>query len=59
MKLYVTLNDETCHQGRFFTLREAKKDMRENNAKGYIVKVASNGDWESCKKIKQEGNKKQ
>lgn len=41
----MTLNDETCHKGRFFTLREAKKDMMENNAKGYIVKVASNGDW--------------
>lgn len=53
MKLYLTLNDETCQQRRFATLREAKKDMKENKSNGYIVKVKSNGDWESCTKIKQ------
>ncbi len=58
MKIYTVVNRETDYQEDFFSLPEAKKAMRENNAKGFITKVWSNGDWEPMGEIKLTGRNK-
>lgn len=40
----------------FYTLREAKKAMKEHNAKGWKTKIYSNGDWEPCGEISLTGS---
>lgn len=58
MKVYTVINRDADYQEDFFTLPEAKKAMRENNAKGFITKVWSNGDWEPMGEIKLTGRNK-
>ena len=58
MKIYTVVNRETDYQEDFFSLPEAKKAMRENNAKGFITKVWSNGDWEPAGEITLKGSNK-
>ena len=58
MKIYNVVNRETNYCEDFYNLNDAKKAMKENNAKGYIYKIYSNGDFESCGEIKLKGNNK-
>lgn len=58
MKIYNVINSETGYSEEFFNLTSAKKAMREHNAKGYIAKVWSNGDWEPCGEIQLKGSNK-
>lgn len=58
MKQYTVINNETGYHDVFFTLTETKKAMRENNAKCYITKIWSNGDWENLGEIKLKGSNK-
>lgn len=58
MKIYNVYNNETGYSERFFNLPEAKKAMKENNAKGSITKVWRNGDWEPMGEIVLKGNNK-
>ena len=58
MKQYSVINSETGYNEEFYSLPAAKAAMRENNAKGFITKIYSNGDWVSCGEIKLSGNNK-
>ena len=58
MKQYDVINKETGYQERFYKLNDAKKAMKEHNARGYITKIWSNGDWEDCGEIKLKGSNK-
>lgn len=58
MKIYDVVNEETGYQEQFVSLAEAKKAMKEHNAKGYITKVWANGDWEPLGEIKLKGSNK-
>lgn len=58
MKIYNVVNSETGYREEFFNLSAAKKAMRENNAKGFITKVYSNGDWVDCGEITLNGSNK-
>lgn len=58
MTLYDVINNESGYQERFYKLRDAKKAMKEHNARGYITKVYSNGDWVDCGEIKLSGSNK-
>lgn len=42
----------------YFSLSEAKKQMRQKNCKGTKVKVYSNGDWVPCGEITLNGSNK-
>lgn len=58
MKIYTVVNREEGYNEDFYNLTEAKKAMKEHNAKGYITKVYANGDWENCGEILLKGNNK-
>lgn len=58
MKIYTVINKEENYYEEFYRLPEAKKAMKEHNAKGYITKVYSNGDWENCGEIQLKGTNK-
>ena len=58
MKIYTVINRETDYQEEFTSLNEAKKAMREHNARGFITKMWRNGDWENLGEIKLKSNNK-
>jgi len=58
MKIYTVINDETDYREDFHSLTAAKQAMREHNAKGFITKVWSNGDWEPAGEITLKGSNK-
>lgn len=58
MKIYTVINKSENYFEEFYNLPDAKKAMREHNAKGYITKVYSNGEWENCGEIQLKGNNK-
>ena len=58
MKQYIVKNNETGYREEFYSLLEAKKAMVDNDAKGYILKIYSNGDWVDCGEIKLTVNNK-
>lgn len=58
MKIYTVINRDADYQEEFTNLIEAKKAMREHNAKGFITKVWSNGDWENLGEIKLKSSNK-
>ena len=57
MKIYTVKNDKGYNE-EFYNLNEAKKAMKENDAKGFITKVYANGDWEFCGEITLKGSNK-
>lgn len=58
MKQYTVINKETGYNEEFTSLKEAKKAMKENSAKGFITKVYANGDWIPCGEISLFGSNK-
>ena len=58
MKIYDVINNENGYQEQFFKLNDAKKAMKTHNAKGFITKVWSNGDFEPCGEITLKGSNK-
>lgn len=58
MKVYNVVNKETGYNEDFYSLSAAKKAMKENNAKGFITKFYSNGDWVNCGEIQLAGSNK-
>lgn len=58
MKIYTVINKDINYNEEFSTLSSAKKAMKENNAKGYITKIWSNGDWENLGEIILKGSNK-
>ena len=50
MKTYNVINDLGYNEV-FYNLNSAKKAMKENNARGFITKICSNGDWIPCGEI--------
>jgi hypothetical protein len=58
MKQYTVVNNETGYNEDFYNLQSAKKAMKENNAKGFITEIRSNGDWINCGEIKLKGSNK-
>ena len=58
MKVYIVVNREENYNEEFYNLNSAKAAMKEHNAKGYIYKIYSNGDFENCGEIKLKGNNK-
>ena len=58
MTLYDVINNETGYQEQFCKLSLTKKAMKEHNAKGYITRVYSNGDFVDCGEIKLSGSNK-
>ena len=58
MKIFDVINKDTGYQEQFFKLNDAKKAMKQHNAKGFITKIFSNGDFESCGEIVLKGNNK-
>lgn len=58
MKIFDVVNNETGYAQQFYMLKDAKAAMKEHNAKGYITKVWSNGDWECVGEITLKGNNK-
>jgi hypothetical protein len=50
MKTYNVINDSGYNKV-FYNLNSAKKAMKENNARGFIIKIRSNGDWIPCGEI--------
>ena len=55
MRIYTVSNDDGYSQ-EFYNLNEAKKAMKEHKAKGFIISIRSNGDWEPVGEIKLKGN---
>lgn len=51
MKIYIVVNREEGYNEEFYNLIEAKKAMKEHNAKGYIYKFYSNGTMVQCGEI--------
>jgi len=58
MKQYIVKNNKTGYREEFYSLPEAKKAMINNEAKGYILKIYSNGDYVDCGEINLNGNNK-
>lgn len=58
MKIFTVVNRETGYHETFHNLPEAKKAMKQHNAKGFITKVYSNGDWVPMGEIKVAGRNK-
>jgi hypothetical protein len=58
MKTYDVFNTETGYSKVFYSLSEAKKAMKANNAAGFITKVTARGDWMPCGEIKLNGSNK-
>ncbi len=58
MKVYTVVNRSDNYCEDFYNLTEAKKAMKEHNAKGYIYKIYSNGDFVNCGEITLKGNNK-
>ena len=58
MKTYDVINRETGYHETFHSLPAAKKAMKENNARGFITKIWSYGDWEPMGEIKLAGQNK-
>ena len=58
MKIYTVENQESGYRDEFTSLTEAKKAMREHDARGFITKVWANGDWEPMGEIKLKGSNK-
>ena len=58
MKIYTVENQESGYRDEFTSLTEAKKAMREHDARGFITKVWANGDWEPMGEIKLNGSNK-
>lgn len=58
MKSYHVFNIETGYSETFYNLPAAKKAMKENDAKGTITKIWSNGDWENLGEIVLKGSNK-
>ena len=55
MRIYSVSNNEGYSE-QFHSLTAAKKAMKEHNARGFITKVFSNGDWEPMGEIKLSGS---
>lgn len=55
MRIYSVSNDQGYSE-EFYSLPAAKKAMKEHNARGFITKVSSNGDWEPMGEIKLSGS---
>lgn len=58
MKVYTVINRSENYCEDFYNLTEAKKAMKEHNAKGYIYKIYANGDFENCGEITLKGSNK-
>jgi len=58
MKQYDVINNETGYNETFYTLKAAKRAMVENNAKGFITQIRSNGDWINHGEITIKGSNK-
>lgn len=58
MKVYLVTNPETNYNEEFYNLTSAKKAMKENNAKGYIYKIYSDGTMVQCGEIKLNNSNK-
>lgn len=58
MKLYTVVNRSENYYEDFYSLPAAKKAMKEHNAKGYIYKIYSNGDFVNCGEIQLKGSNK-
>ena len=58
MKVYTVINRSENYCEDFYNLTEAKKAMKEHNAKGYIYKIYANGDFENCGEIILNGSNK-
>ena len=58
MKVYTVINRSENYCEDFYNLTEAKKAMKEHNAKGYIYKIYANGDFENCGEINLKGSNK-
>jgi hypothetical protein len=58
MKQYYVINNQTGYNETFYSLKVTKKAMVENNAKGFITKVRTNGDWIPCGEIQLKGSNK-
>ena len=58
MKIYTVINREADYQEEFTRLAAAKAAMKAHNAKGYITKIYSNGDWVDCGEITLKGSNK-
>lgn len=58
MKVYTVINRAADYQEEFTSLTEAKKAMREHNAKGFITKIWRNGDWENLGEIQLKSSNK-
>lgn len=58
MKVYTVINRSENYCEDFYNLTEAKKAMKEHNAKGYIYKIYANGDFENCGEIVLKGSNK-
>lgn len=58
MTEYFVYNHEEGYSESFYTLKEAKKAMREHNAKGEKIRIYSNGDWVNCGEILLRGSNK-
>jgi hypothetical protein len=58
MKIYPVFNSATGYAETFYNLIDAKKAMKENNAKGEIFKMYANGDTVHCGEIKIGNNNK-
>ena len=57
MRIYEVINDKG-YQERFYNLTDAKKAMKTHDARGYITKVYSNGDWVDCGEIRLKASNK-
>lgn len=58
MKIYVVVNREENYSNDFYNLIDAKRAMKEHNAKGYIYKFYSNGTMVQCGEISLGKNNK-
>lgn len=58
MKVYTVVNRSENYCEDFYSLPAAKKAMKEHNAKGYICKIYSNGDFVNCGEIQLKGSNK-
>lgn len=58
MKIYVVVNRDENYSDEFYSLVDAKRAMKEHNAKGYIYKFYSNGSMVQCGEIKLSNSNK-
>lgn len=58
MKIFTVINRTTGFCEQFHSLKDAKLAMKKNDAKGFITKVYSNGDWVPMGEIQLFGKNK-